>query len=86
MGLKSMIQNYKKPTPIRWRKIGDYILVITGLVQTQLPMLPFADNVKMYVGMAVNFIGISLKFWTNTKKDDDTLPEEVNNGATDEPK
>ena len=75
MGLKAMINNYKKPTPNRWRKIGDYILLITGLIPIQLPMLPIPDNQKVWIGAGSTFVGITLKFWTNTKKTPDPEPE-----------
>jgi hypothetical protein len=89
MSLKSMIKNYKKPTPTRWRKIGDYVLLVTGLIPVQLPMLPIPDNHKVWIGAASTFLGITIKFWTNTKKDPDTelpapnTPDEIH--ADDQP-
>lgn len=68
MGLKSMINNYKKPTPVKWRKIGDYILVVQVFITGSLPTWPLPENQKVIIGSIVNFIGVSLKFWTNTKK------------------
>lgn len=84
MGLKTMMQHYKKPTPIKWRKIGDYILLTSAFLSGNLPALPFNDNIKVWIGVGINFVGISLKFWTNTKKDPDseTIPETtIENGS-----
>lgn len=78
MGLKSMISNYKKPTPKKWRKIGDYVLLVTGLVPMQLPLLPIPDNQKVWIGAISTLLGITIKFWTNTKKDPEVMFEEEN--------
>lgn len=32
--MKSILKNYYKPTPIKWRKIGDSILVIGTIIST----------------------------------------------------
>lgn len=68
---KQMLDNYKKPTPNKWRKIGDYILVIQVFVTSSLPTWPLPEHQKVIIGSIVNFVGISLKFWTNTKKHPD---------------
>lgn len=71
MNIKQVIDNYKKPTPMKWRKIGDYVLLLQVFVTGQLPLWPVPDQTKVIVGSIVTFVGISVKFWTNTKKDDD---------------
>lgn len=32
--MKNLLKNYYKPTPIKWRKIGDSILVIGTIIST----------------------------------------------------
>jgi hypothetical protein len=32
--MKNLIKNYYKPTPAKWRKIGDSILVIGTIIST----------------------------------------------------
>jgi hypothetical protein len=32
--MKNLLQNYYKPTPIKWRKLGDSILVIGTIIST----------------------------------------------------
>lgn len=80
-----MIKNYKKPTPIKWRKVGDYVLVLQVFITGQLPLWPMPDNTKVIIGSVVNFVGVTIKFWTNTKKeetgevtDDNGQPKENN--------
>lgn len=79
--MKRTIENYSKPTPIKWRKIGDYILVLQVLITAQAPAWPIADNIKVWIVSGVNFLGTSIKFWTNTRKEDGNSPvEEKTNG------
>lgn len=74
MSLKSMMQNYKKPTPNKWRRVGDYVLILQVFITGQLPAWSFLpDHTKVIVGSVVNLLGVSIKFWTNTKKDDDSV-------------
>lgn len=63
-----MWARYKQPTHPKWRKIGDYILLVTGFVTASLPTWSFisAEN-KVIIGAITGFVGMTLKFWTNTK-------------------
>lgn len=68
--VKTMWAHYKKPTPLKWRKIGDYILLLTAFIDGSLPKWPIPDEYKIWIAAGVSFIGITLKFWTNTKKEE----------------
>ena len=68
--MMKIFENYKKPTPAKWRKIGDYVLVLQMFLSANIPALPIPENTKLWVMLAVNFIGTTVKFWTNTKKDE----------------
>ena len=60
-----MIKNYWKPTPAKWRKIGDICL----LLSVSLSGLSAFEQFKWYgIGLAV-LLGVG-KFLTNFKYDD----------------
>jgi hypothetical protein len=61
--------NYKKPTPIRWRKIGDFALIMIPVIQTSLLGAPegiFSDHMKFWVGVISSITLTGIKFFTNT--------------------
>lgn len=63
-----MWARYKEPTHPKWRKIGDYILLLTGFITTSLPTWTFLSaEHKVIVGAITGFVGMTLKFWTNTQ-------------------
>jgi hypothetical protein len=65
-------ENYKKPTPVKWRKRGDYALVLLIALQPFLMTAPFSDKVKWYIDVIFTFLLVTFKFWTNTKKQNET--------------
>lgn len=67
-------ENYKKPVPIKWRKIGDFALVISTFLSGSIMGLPLPDSEKLWIIFILNFISTCLKFWANTKKDPDPNP------------
>lgn len=69
--LNKQWENYKKPTPVKWRKKGDYALVLLMALQPFLMTAPFSDKVKWYVDVIFTFLLVSFKFWTNTKKENE---------------
>jgi hypothetical protein len=69
--MKNTISNYMKPTPAKWRKIGDFVLIIQAVLSANIPALPIAENKKIWAMLVVNLIGTTVKFWTNTKKEDE---------------
>lgn len=73
-----MIKNYYKPTPKKWRQIGDAILA-TSVFITSGGLLAFdtlsqiftAKELKIIIGCAFA-LGVIGKFLTNFFKDDQT--------------
>lgn len=58
--MKELFKNYKKPTPSKWRKIGDALLGVSMYAQTQ----------QMFTGQSalltiISIIGLIGKFITN---------------------
>lgn len=62
-----MLKDYYKPTPVKWRKLGDALLAvsvtITGFAMYQ--------NVQ-WVALIALITGVIGKFLTNFFKEDDT--------------
>lgn len=72
-----MISNYYKPTPKKWRKIGDAILAV-GVFVTSGGLLAFdtlsqiftPKELKVIIGIAL-ILGVLGKFITNLFKEDE---------------
>lgn len=79
-----MINNYYKPTPKIWRKIGDTALL--GCTAMNGPVLasPLTDNEKMWTIFIISIIGVAIKMTTNFFKEpeDPILPSDVNTTST----
>ena len=65
------LKNYYKPTPKKWRKLGDALLACAGLIggggilaYDQLKDLYTPKELKMFIGIAL-VVGIVGKFITN---------------------
>lgn len=65
------LKNYYKPTPKKWRKLGDALLACAGLIggggilaYDQLKDLYTPKELKMFIGVAL-VVGIAGKFITN---------------------
>lgn len=77
-----MIKNYYKPTPKKWRQIGDSILAV-GVFVTSGGLLAFdtlsqifsPKELKVIIGAAL-ICGVVGKFLTNLFKDE---PKQDNN-------
>ena len=61
-----MLKNYYKPTPVKWRKLGDALLAVS------VTITGFAvyENVQ-WVALTALITGVIGKFLTNFFKDDD---------------
>ena len=64
--MKHLIENYKKPTPKKWRKIGDFALILIIVLEAQLNAMPIVNEWAKW-GIATALI--AFKFWTNTRTD-----------------
>lgn len=69
MGLLNFIENYKKPTPVKWRKRGDFAILAAIIINLIRPLL--GDNPELleaFNELAPNLISALLmlfKLWTS---------------------
>lgn len=64
------IKHFYQPTPAKWRKIGDTILVGCTSLSGMIMGLPLTDNAKLWVIFTLNGVGVAGKMLTNFFKDD----------------
>lgn len=64
------MSNYYKPTPKKWRKIGDAILLGTATVSTLMMGAPFDDHTISVTVWVLSVIGVAGKIITNFFKED----------------
>lgn len=57
-------KNWTKPTPKKWRDIGDALLAISIAITGTVAPLPIPDNIKVYIIAGANLIGGIGKFLT----------------------
>lgn len=70
--MKNLWKNYKKPTPDKWRKIGDSLLAVSLFLGTATVMMPKVDKWIPMVSVGFGVVG---KFLTNFfAPKDDSLP------------
>lgn len=67
---KLSLDNFKKPTPAKWRKIGYSLLVLSAAVGGYLEMLTDDFPYKQQVVGFVVVTGILGKFLTDLTKDE----------------
>ena len=72
------MKNYYKPTPTKWRKIGDSLLACAAVVSgggllafDELKEIYSSHELKIIIG-ATLILGITGKFLTNFFKEDST--------------
>ena len=63
--MKKLIANYKKPTPIKWRKIGDIAMFAIPIIELQFQSLPIEIDPILKWGITTFLI--LFKAYTNTK-------------------
>ena len=68
--MKEFLDNYKKPTPVIWRKIGDSVLIASASLSTAVMGLPITEHNKLYIVFALNVLGVIGKIVTNLFKED----------------
>lgn len=63
------IKNYYAPTPVFWRKIGDFALLLLPAVHLLIANAPnLSENQSYWLIGLCDALLIGAKFWTNTKK------------------
>lgn len=64
------MKNYYKPTPAKWRKIGDAILLTTATLSTLMMTAPFNDHTISITVWLLSVVGVIGKVLTNFFKDE----------------
>lgn len=67
--------SYYKPTPVKWRKIGDAILLGTASLSAMMMGAPLSENAKTWTIFLLNVLGVAGKVMTNFFKEDETTAE-----------
>ena len=70
INLKKHIHNYKQPTPIKYRKMGDLALIILVTLQGIIAAAPsniLNEKQAFWIGSIITILTVMFKFWTNTK-------------------
>ena len=67
--MKKLIENYGRPTPPFWRKVGDFALFLIPILEAQWLALPEAVSVDPLVKWSITTLLIVFKAWTNTRVD-----------------
>ncbi len=65
--MKKLIENYKKPTPANWRRIGDLALMSIVIIEGQLAVYP--NEIDPLIKWGITTVLILFKAWTNTRID-----------------
>jgi hypothetical protein len=65
-----ILENYKAPTPVKWRKIGDSILLVSTSMSTMVMGLPITEHQQLWLIFSVNAFGVIGKVITNLFKED----------------
>lgn len=68
------MKKYYKPTPVKWRKLGDAFLLFSAGLSGAVMGLPISDNSRTWVLFAVNIVGIIGKVITNFAGPDEDQP------------
>jgi len=68
--LKESWEQYKKPTPPRFRQVGDTILIFSGFLSTSIMGLPISEHDKLWFVFGSNLLGVIGKIMMNFFKDE----------------
>jgi|688.fasta_scaffold1572690_2 hypothetical protein len=60
--MKKIWNSYKKPTPKKWRKLGDSIMAVSVFIGTATVSIPHVDK---WIPLASVILGVFGKFLTN---------------------
>lgn len=56
-----IMKNYYKPTPAKWRKLGDALLAVSTIITTYA----VADDLAKWIPITALLLGVIGKFLTN---------------------
>lgn len=72
-------ETYKKPTPVRMRKLGDAILLGSTSLSAMMMGAPLDDKTIAITVFILNVVGVFGKVITNLFKDEDYIAPVDNN-------
>lgn len=72
------LSNYYHPTPKKWRKIGDAIMLGTASLSAMMMGAPIHEDTKTVVIFVLNVTGVIGKVLTNFFKEDENTEIENN--------
>jgi len=64
------MKKYYAPTPKKWRKIGDTILLGSTSLSAMMMGSPFSEGHKIWIIFGLNVFGVIGKMLTNLVTDD----------------
>lgn len=67
-----MIANYYNPTPRKFRKIGDAILLGSTSLSAMMMGAPLSENTKTWTIFLLNVLGVLGKVLTNFAKEEES--------------
>lgn len=72
-----MTQSYWQPTPKKYRKIGDAILLISTSLSAMMMGAPVEEGTRTWVIFGLNVLGVIGKVVTNFFKEESEAPNEA---------
>jgi len=70
---KKLWIDYKTPTPAKWRKLGDFALLMLVTLQSIIAAAPeevLSTKESYWIGVSLTLLVVGFKFWTNTHTDE----------------
>jgi hypothetical protein len=59
------LENYKKATPAKWRKVGDSLLLLSLLLPPYITTLPITEHQIIWLNFGVQLFSVAGKVLTN---------------------
>ncbi len=66
---------YYKPTPVKWRKIGDAILLGSTSLSAMMMGAPLSETNKTWCIFLLNVFGVAGKVLTNFFKEEEVITQ-----------
>lgn len=63
--INELTKKYAKPTPAKWRKIGDSILFFSIGLQPMITTLPLTEHQMLWINFGIGALGVIGKTLTN---------------------
>lgn len=69
------LRQYWTPTPVKARKVGDALLLISASLTGAVMTLPVPDNTKLWINFGLTLFGVIGKVITNFAVEEPIRPE-----------